>query len=305
MNQINKSKRLFFIGLLGFNLLALIVGFASYDSVQNSDPSFVPLFKIAGKGVQSVDRAVTKVMPIDSVDEGELGIEMKRKYSTANGLEKNNPTVIYLNSLMSELKRYKSKPFDYEVQIMNSDVPNAMALPGGLIVVTSQLLITLKSESELVSVLAHEMGHIELSHCFESVKFEILSKKLIHNSLGEIGDFAAHLLYAHSYSKNQEDEADEFGFQTLRNTKYTPSATANAFRSLQSFSSDSQTTTNIFRDYLISHPPLEQRIAKYSSDSEAWWNRNPNEKRYVGAQNLKEKKSLDKNDFGAAEWVSK
>ena len=56
-------------------------------------------------------------------------------------------------------------------------MPNAFALPGGVIIVTGGLLKTLKSEAELAAVLSHEMGHIELSHCLDTVRFQLLARK--------------------------------------------------------------------------------------------------------------------------------
>ena len=50
-------------------------------------------------------------------------------------------------------------PFEFRVEIDSSAAPNAMALPGGLIVVTQGLLDQVESENELAFVLGHELGH--------------------------------------------------------------------------------------------------------------------------------------------------
>ena len=50
-------------------------------------------------------------------------------------------------------------PYQFRVEIDDSEQPNAMALPGGLIIVTAGLLDQVESENELALVLGHELGH--------------------------------------------------------------------------------------------------------------------------------------------------
>lgn len=308
MNQNNNShKHLFFILLFGFGCIAIVTAISTGDFSQSNRVSFAPLFQLFGKAPQSLSRSVTKMLPIDSVDEGELGKNYRSFYTS---IEVSNPedqkTLDYLNSIVKRLQRFKKKPFDYEARILQSESPNAMALPGGVIVVTSGLLKIMKSESELVSVIAHEMGHIEMSHCFDSVKYEILTKKLTHSNLGAIADFSRSLLIRHSFSKTQEDEADSYGFQLLVNSEYDPTAMAKAFQNLKGASGrEYDGPANPIRDYFMSHPPLEQRISKFSSKAQTWWNGKTTEQRYIGTENLKMKTDLSVKEFGKNEWVTK
>ena len=139
----------------------------------------------------------------------------------------------------------------------------------------------------------------------DSVKYEILSKKIIHNSLGAIADFSRNLLIRHTFSKTQEDEADNYGFQLLTSSEYDPSAMSKAFIRLKSASSlQSGASPNPLRDYFSSHPPLDQRIAKFTTEAQVWWNSNSGEKRYIGIENLALKIGLSLIDFGDAEWTS-
>jgi len=277
---------------------------SSIGSEQNGKISFTTLFQLLGKAPQSASRAVTKVLPIDSVDEGELGKNLSIYYKAADKSSQNTETQVYLNALIKQMQKYKKKPFDYEVHILESDAPNAMALPGGVILVTKGLLNMVKSESELVSVLAHEMGHVELSHCLDSVKYEIVTKKFVHSSSGSLADFARNLLIRHSFSKTQEDEADNYGFQLLAQSEYDPTAMAKAFINLQKFSPETTyQKVNPLRDYFTSHPPLEQRIAKFSSEAEIWWHNNSEQKRYIGVENFKQRIDFSRKNFGESEWT--
>lgn len=306
MNQNNNSQKRFFIILLfGFAGLSIIAALTTVDLSQNNSVTFAPLFQLLGKAPQSLSRSVTKMLPIDSVDEGELGKNLRSYYSSSSTPNPDEQkSLVYLNSIIKRLQAFKKKPFDYEIRILSAETPNAMALPGGVIVVTTGLLKTVKSESELVAVIAHEMGHVELSHCFDSVKYEILSKKITHNSLGAIADFSRNLLIRHAFSKTQEDEADNYGFQLLTNSEYDPSAMSKAFIRLKASSLQTSNSPNPLRDYFLSHPPLDQRIAKFSTEAQVWWNGRSNEKRYIGIKNLEEKTDLSIKDFVDGEWTS-
>ncbi len=306
MNQ-NSIKKIIFTILLILGVFIIYGAFSTSNISQNNKLSFVPLFQLFGKAPQALSRSVTKILLIDSVDERELAKKIGRPYGSSNFSTLEGKHLInYLNSIIDDLQKYKKKSFKYEIRLLNSSSPNAMALPGGIIFVTTGLIKILKSESELVAVIAHEMGHIELSHCLDSVKYEILSKKILHNNLGALADFARRFLVRHSFSKNQEDEADTYGFNLLKNSKYDPSAMFKTFSRLKEASKQNK-DKNIspFRDYFMSHPPIDQRLLKFQTESKIWWNKNDNELRYIGIKNLKEKKNLLIKDFGKQEWISK
>lgn len=307
-------RNIFVVSLFGIGIVAIVGAISTRDLVQNSEMSMAPVFGVIGKAPQAVDRSLSKVLPIDSVDEGELGLSLLAKYPSkitrdlpTNSTQLEEARVeVYLNILMSQLtsqlQKSRAKPFKYNVRVLSSNYPNAMALPGGVILVTMGLYKTLKSESEIVAVLGHELGHVELSHCMSTVKFQLLTKKILHSNLGEIADFTQRFLFGHSFSKTQEDDADAYGFQLLVNSQYDPSALALSFRSLLEQSKQKYEGVNLFRDYFMSHPPLEMRISKFSAEASRWWSGHLQERRYIGVLNQKEMTTLQAKDYGPAEW---
>ena len=56
-------------------------------------------------------------------------------------------------------KHWPDSPYEFTVEIHDTEAANAMAFPGGLIVVTEGLLDQVESENELAFVLGHEIGH--------------------------------------------------------------------------------------------------------------------------------------------------
>ncbi|MCG8568749.1 MAG: M48 family metallopeptidase [Spirochaetes bacterium] len=269
------------------------------------DITLAPLYQALGIPFKTADRLISRAVPVDALDEKKFGIALKNHYRQSTNLD--DQDYLYVNQVMASLSKHKRKPFDYEVFVLNYSYPNAFALPGGAIIVTNELLNILESESELVSILAHEMGHIELSHCFDLVRFELLSRKISSKNTGWLIDFTIGLFfnYAFRFSTTIENEADDYGYQLLLKTNYDPHGSGLAFSRLREYQSKyySETTdTQLFKDYFLSHPPLKIREEKYTEMAKAWWKLHSRQKRYIGKINLKKRVSFTNKDFGLTEW---
>jgi predicted Zn-dependent protease len=270
--------------------------------------TLAPFFQLAGHATKTADSLLARVMPIDALDEKAFGEALALKIRM--GVSPDDPDQIYLNELMAQITAFAKKPFQYRVLVSASQVPNAFALPGGTIVVTRGLLSTLESESEVVSVLAHETGHIELGHCFNDIKFELLSRKVKMESLGKLADLGLDILIHHSFSKTQENEADEYAYELLLHSPYDPSAAGSAFTSFRSYMTargsyrQREEQVDFIRDYFSSHPPMVLREKKYSEKAKNWWNKHKQEKRYVGKVNLRSRVTYYRNNSIPDEWIS-
>ena len=198
MNK-TRSTFLYVIVLIGAYFIGVLVRQKKSPPLNST---LTPLFQIFGKSTKSIDLAITKIMPIDKMDEKQYGDKIAEIY--LQSADTSNSDYKYLNKLIRNISQYAKKPFNYRVFIVPYSQPNAFALPGGVICVTDGLLHNLKTEGEIVSVLAHEMGHIENGHCLSDVKFEILSKKMQLGTLGELTGYTTNFFLRHSFSKNQE-----------------------------------------------------------------------------------------------------
>jgi len=71
----------------------------------------------------------------------------------------------YVDSIGQLLTRtVERKTFKYTFTLLNSEVVNAFALPGGYIYISRGLLALAENEAEVAGVLAHELGHINALH---------------------------------------------------------------------------------------------------------------------------------------------
>jgi predicted Zn-dependent protease len=271
------------------------------------ESSLATPFQLLGTPAKLIDRLASRAIPVGSLEERDLGDTFRRRYEVQ--IDPHHPDQAYLDALMrSAVQPHTRRPFPYRAYLIGAQgSPNAMALPGGVILVSRELLGTLRSEAELVSVLAHEAGHIELGHCFDAVRFQLLARKGGSEEIGSLADLAAAILLRHTYGKTSEHEADEYAYALLRASRYDPGGSGASFTSLLAGvnrrGERDASRADVLRDYALSHPPLKIRETEFQQRAQAWWRRHPQERRYVGRANLRLRRPLGELSL-ASEWRS-
>lgn len=165
-----------------------------------------------------------------------------------------------------------SRKFEFFV-IRNPQV-NAFALPGGHIGIHSGLVLTAQTESELASVVAHEIGHVVQRHMARMVdkqnQLQIASIAGLALAIlaagtnaqvaqaAAIASQAGPLQAALSYNRDFEREADRVGFQILSESGYD-------VHGMPAFFERMQRSTRLYENnapgYLRTHPLTSDRIA--------------------------------------------
>jgi Zn-dependent protease with chaperone function len=168
----------------------------------------------------------------------------------------------YVRSIVEELQdRCARLPYLFKVHIHKSPTVNAVALPGGHIIVYTGLLDKMASENELAFVLAHEMGHFahrdHLRGMGRAFVFITISTLLLGTDSGISKMLANALnLTEMSFSRKQETRADEFALETLY-CDYGHVAGATDFFEKISKAED----PGRFGHYLATHPESQRRIS--------------------------------------------
>jgi Zn-dependent protease with chaperone function len=168
----------------------------------------------------------------------------------------------YVRSLLEDLQdRCARLPYVFKVHIRQTPTVNAVALPGGHILVYTGLLNKVASENELAFVLAHEMGHFahrdHLRGMGRAFVFITISTLLLgtDSSVSKMLANALNLTEM-SFSRTQETRADEFALETLY-CAYGHVAGATDFFEKISKEQD----RGMFGRYLASHPESRKRIS--------------------------------------------
>ncbi len=132
---------------------------------------------------------------------------------------------------------------DYRLEFRNGGIigANAFALPGGIMVVTDDLIKLAKNNTEIVAVLAHELGHVKKRHAFRQSIQGTLSGLILAAATGDVSSLASGLpavLVQMQYSRQHELEADAFALAALKQSCIPPRAFAEILYRLQNQSID-------------------------------------------------------------------
>lgn len=115
-------------------------------------------------------------------------------------------------------RHWPDAPYDFRVEVDDSTAVNAMALPGGLIVVTQGLLDQAESENELAFVLGHELGHFRnrdhLRALGRGIVLSLFFAVVTRNDVSGIGINVADITLR-GFNREQESDADEFGLRVV------------------------------------------------------------------------------------------
>ncbi|MEX3930697.1 M48 family metalloprotease [Paraburkholderia phymatum] len=190
----------------------------------------------------------------------------------------------YLNSIAAKLAAAAVAQYvggyrpDFDLFAMRDAQINAFSLPGGFIGVNTGLIVATQTESELASVLGHEMGHVLQRHIARMITagehsgyaalagmlLGVLAGVLAHS--GDLGSAIAVGGQAYAvdnqlrFSRAAEHEADRVGFQLLAGAGYDPYGMVAFFERLDRASmSDAGAPA-----YARTHPLTGERIADMS-----------------------------------------
>ncbi len=102
--------------------------------------------------------------------------------------------------------------------VLKSHVPNAYTTHNGIVVVTVGLISRLENESQLAVILAHEIQHFVKNHSLK--QYKEVKKTIADSRRNHGGDLESRLKKLYRFSKEQEYEADQLGYEMLKRSKY-------------------------------------------------------------------------------------
>jgi predicted Zn-dependent protease len=150
--------------------------------------------------------------------------------------------------------------------VIESNDLNAFAAPGGYIFVTKGLYRSLQSESELVGVLAHEIGHVIKKHhlkILQQSRLVDMGGKVLAKRVGEnehiknlIGNGAA--IFARSLDKNAEFEADRIAVILAARAGYDPFGLPTVLQDIGHVAKDDSRVSLLFK----THPHPDDRLTQ-------------------------------------------
>lgn len=179
----------------------------------------------------------------------------------------------YVNQVGKKLAAVSDNPkLPYEFVVLNNDVPNAWALPGGKMAINRGLLVELKDESQLAAVLGHEIVHAAARHgASQQSKGMLVNAGVMLAGVAamsqdsQYGALAVGAMgvganaWMSKYSRDHELEADRYGVDYMIKAGYDPMGAVELQETFVKLSEGNQTS---WLDGLFaSHPPSRERVA--------------------------------------------
>lgn len=182
--------------------------------------------------------------------------------------------VSYINDLGNRLvSQFPPQPFAYQFYVINGNVYNAFAGPGGHVFINSGLIAAMETEDELAGILMHEISHVVCRHISQRIErstkigMASLAGMVAGIFLGgggdlgkavSVGSLAAGQSAQLKYSRKDEMEADQLGLKYLSQLGYSAEGLLAVLKKIRAktwFGSDQMPS------YLSTHPAVEDRIA--------------------------------------------
>ncbi|MET0544711.1 MAG: M48 family metallopeptidase [Caulobacterales bacterium] len=140
----------------------------------------------------------------------------------------------YVQQVVDRIAHSAKTNFPLRSQLIDSEISNAFALPGGYVVVTCPLILELQNPAELQAVLSHEIAHVARRHVMAGLIRNIGAQISLAVLTGGAGGGATMVKIANqaaqlSYSREAESEADHYGISYLEAQKLDASGLASFF----------------------------------------------------------------------------
>ncbi len=209
---------------------------------------------------------------VSESDEARLGKEFDRQLRTDPQAKKEYPVFVantparkafqdYVIGLANETYAAvpkKERPgYSFTFTLIDADVQNAFAVPGGYVYIYTGIIKSMKDEAELVGVLGHEIAHVTRHHYRDAlakqVGLSILVEALAGENANQLTQFVGQAfgaLASLSVSRDNESDADEAGTRYLAATGRNPLGIAKYFERVK----------NPGPQWLSTHPAPANRV---------------------------------------------
>lgn len=207
---------------------------------------------------------------ISQQQEVEMGAQEAQQVNAQLPMLQDATINAYVNSLGNQLARTTSRAdLDWHFAVVNTNVINAFALPGGYVYVNRGVLSHASNESELAGVLAHEIEHVVQRHSVKQmeqvnnanigVALACTLTNVCSNQVAQAAIQVGGSAYFAKNSRADEVQADEGGFNTVMRAGINPRGMLTFFDKLLAEEQQSGGSNTI--SWFADHPGTQDRIA--------------------------------------------
>lgn len=213
---------------------------------------------------------------ISPEQERRLGEEYARQIRRQAPLVNDEEVEDYISALGNSMAKYTNYELGFRFAVMESPVINAFAVPGGYVYMHTGLILETSNESELASVMGHEISHVTQRHGARMIEeASHMTAPMIASMVAGIvlmavnpqmgagalmaGQAAAQQMQI-NFTRANEKEADAIGIELMKEAHYDTDMMASFFERMQRASR--YTDPSFIPEYLRTHPVTVNRIAE-------------------------------------------
>lgn len=193
------------------------------------------------------------------------------------GLYENKPLQEFITQKGKEMAAISHRPnLNYEFKIVDSEILNAFAVPGGYVYFTRGIMAHFNNEAEFAGVLGHEIGHITARHSVAQQTKSVLGQVGLIGSMilvPQVADFAEPLsqglgLLFLKFGRDAERQSDELGVEYSSKIGYDAKEMAGFFNTLERKTAGTEGAE--LPDFLSTHPNPGERNITVNNLSVEW-----------------------------------
>ncbi len=211
--------------------------------------------------IQSISGRLVGFIPIEA--------DVKLGAFVGEAMDKEGPEVKEavivqpVQQIVDKLTANIEEAWAFDVHVIDADIQNAYALPGGYIVVYTGLIEDTERPEQLAGVLAHEISHVTQRHgmgrILEAAGVALVFDMLLGNVEGMVA-FGAEIFSAsavNAYSRDSETDADVEGLNLMVEAGIDPTGMVEFFQIMEQ---EEDELTEMIPLWMRSHPEHEERI---------------------------------------------
>lgn len=262
-----KSRHSFLANLAARSALALLIFSASLTSTAQTDRLALP------------DMGASADSILSRKEEDEYAKALVRQMRAYEVLNEDPLITAFFEDMGYRLVANSNRPDKaFTFVVVDMDVVNAFAAPGGVVALYSGLILAADDENEVAGVVAHEIAHVTQQHIYRAIEnakamsipllLAMVGLILVGGGSGEaiqgalMGGQAAAQQAMINFTRQNEAEADRIGIQTLSLSGYDPRGMGEFFEKMNRIT---RAMGEGPPEYLRTHPVTTSRIAEADS----------------------------------------
>lgn len=213
----------------------------------------------------------SQFLPMSWEEEVKIGAEAAPEFIEQSGGELPDQGIVqYVRDMGARLAAQSEMPdIEWEFFVLDSQVINAFALPGGKVFISRGLMSKMDNEAQLAGVIGHEIGHVTARHGNERMGKAMVAQGLIlaagiggavsdneYMQVLGVGTAVGGQLFLLKYSRGNELEADALGVRYMAKVGYNPIGQIQVMEILREASGGGAPP-----EWLSTHPASDTRIS--------------------------------------------